>query len=190
MNILIGILGIHGSREEHAEKMQELGCETVFLRNINDFENIDGIILPGGESTSFMLLLKKTGIENILKEYILERNIPTFGTCAGSILLSSFRTKNKINALDITIDRNAYGRQIDSFSDEIHIKGEDRLFHAIFIRAPQISRVGKNITVLAEYKKNPVLIEYKNILAATFHPELTDDIRIHQLFLDSILFKK
>ena len=184
--ITIGILGIHGSREEHAEKMQQLGCKTIFLRNKKDFENIDGIILPGGESTAFKLLLEKTGIENILKEYIIEKKIPTFGTCAGSILLSSSATKNNLNILDIEIDRNAYGRQIDSFSDEIKIEGLKNQFHAIFIRAPQIASVGTNIKILAEYKNKPVLVQSENILAATFHPELTNDLRVHEIFLEMI----
>ncbi len=180
---------MHGSREEHAEKMQQLGCETIFLRNEKDFEGIDGIILPGGESTSFKLLLEKTGLEKTLKKYIDEKKIATFGTCAGIILLSSSGTKNNMNVLDIAIDRNAYGRQIDSFSDEIEIEGFSKKFHAIFIRAPQIKSIGENIKVLARYDNKPILVQSENILAATFHPELTNDKRIHEIFYNMIIKK-
>ena len=185
---IIGILGIHGSREEHAEKMQQLGFETIFLREKEDYKNISGIILPGGESSSFGRLLEWTETRKILEKKIKEEHIPVFGTCAGAILLAQKGSEYSLQALDIDIDRNAYGRQVDSFSDEVEIKGNPEKFHAVFIRAPKITRVGEDIEVLAKEGNTPVLVRdnQKNILASSFHPELTSDTRIHEIFAKMI----
>lgn len=188
----IGILGLHGSKDEHAKIIEQLGHMVVFLKNKNDFAQLDGIILPGGESTSFGRLLEWSRIKNILKTKILEENIPVFGTCAGSILLASSGSEYCIGALNMKIDRNAYGRQVDSFSDTICIqtnkKKENKTFHAIFIRAPKIKDIQSDIEILAEYKNSPVLVRSKTSprLAATFHPELTNDHTIHKIFIDMI----
>lgn len=188
---IIGILGIHGSREEHAEAMQKLGFETVFLREKEDYENISGIILPGGESSSFGRLLEWTDTREVLRRKIVEDGIPVFGTCAGAILLAHLGSEYALDVIDIDIDRNAYGRQIDSFSDDIEIAALDNAsekFHALFIRAPKISRVGEHVEVLAKYNEKPVLVQdsQKKILVSTFHPELTKDLRIHKIFAEMI----
>jgi 5'-phosphate synthase pdxT subunit len=184
----IGILALHGSREEHAKAMEKLGYDIVFLREEKDFKNISGIILPGGESSSFGRLLEWSGIRNILEKKILEENIPTFGTCAGAILLAKKGSEYSIGAIDIEIDRNAYGRQVDSFSEEIEIRGESEKFHALFIRAPKIIATGESVEILAKERENPVLVQnsQKNILVSTFHPELTNDTRIHEIFAEMI----
>lgn len=193
----IGILGLHGSREEHAVAMKILGYKTVLLRKKEDFSDISGIILPGGESSSFGRVLKWSGLENILKEKILQEKIPVFGTCAGAILLAKKGSDYSIGAIDIEIDRNAYGRQIDSFAQDIIIQGEEKKFHALFIRAPKIVKINtdrinredvESVEILSKESENPVLVRdtKKKILVATFHPELTKDTRIHEIFVRMI----
>jgi len=182
-SVNIGILGVHGSREEHALALKSLGAPSIVLRSPEDFKKIDGIILPGGESTSFGRLLQWSNLLTPLKKAIFEQNIPVFGTCAGAILLSQKGSEYGLSALDIEINRNAYGRQIDSFSESIQIDTDPTPFHAVFIRAPQILSCGKEVQILASYNKTPVLVQEKNRLACTFHPELTKDFRIHDRFL-------
>ncbi len=188
----IGILGFHGSREEHAKMMNKLGYECLFLRTPEDFLEICGIILPGGESGSFGRVLQWSGIREILKQKILKEHIPVFGTCAGSILLAQNGSEYSFGALDIDVERNAYGRQIDSFSTEISLMlpEEDykKPFRAIFIRAPRISRVGKNCEIFATHNENPILVRdfSQKILVSTFHPELTTDDRIHKIFAEML----
>lgn len=184
----IGILGVHGSREEHAEKMQQLGCDTCFIRSLEDLEGIDGIILPGGESTSFGRLMNWSGIYTAIQNKIVKEHLPVFGTCAGAILLSASGSDFSMGALDIAVDRNAYGSQVESFSDEVFIPMFHDTFHSLFIRAPKIVSVGESVEVLAEYNTSPVLVRSREFpfLASTFHPELTSDIRIHSFFLNMI----
>ncbi len=185
--MLIGILGVHGSREEHANHIHRLGAQTRFVRNSEDLKGIDGIIFPGGESTSFGRLMQWSGFAEVLTHKIVNEKLPVFGTCAGAILLSNSGSEFSMHALDIVVDRNAYGRQVDSFSEEISIPlFPDKPFHCIFIRAPKIASVGANAHVLARYNDYPILVQSIShpILAATFHPELTDDARIHEYFLN------
>lgn len=179
----IGILGVHGSREEHALALKSLGAKSIFLRSPKDFTTIDGIILPGGESTSFGRLLQWSNLLEPLKNAIFKQNLPVLGTCAGAILLSSEGSEYGLGALDIEINRNAYGRQVDSFSENILLENDPQPFHAIFIRAPQILSCGKEVNILASYNASPVLVQQKNRIACTFHPELTHDFRIHERFL-------
>ena len=133
MQKTIGILGMHGSREEHATMMESLGYQTILLREKKDYENISGIILPAGESTSFGRLLNWTDTKEIFEQKILQEHIPVFGTCAGAILLSQKGSEYGINAIDIDIKRNAYGRQVDSFGDEIFMKGIENNNEKFFI---------------------------------------------------------
>lgn len=182
----IGILGAHGSREEHEKIMSRLGCEICFLRTQADFFEIDGIILPGGESTSFGRLIHWSGIESSLRACILEKKIPVLGTCAGAILLAFAGSEYSLGAIDIEVQRNAYGRQVDSFSESLYLINDPVPFHSVFIRAPQIVRVGENVEVLAKYNEQPVLVRENNVLACTFHPELTMDDRVHRIFMDMI----
>ncbi|MEI7510580.1 MAG: pyridoxal 5'-phosphate synthase glutaminase subunit PdxT [Candidatus Peregrinibacteria bacterium] len=184
----IGILGFHGSREEHANSMQKLGFQTVFLRTPEDFHDIAGIILPGGESGSFGRSLLWSGVREMLAQKILQEKIPVFGTCAGSILLAKNGSEYSLGAIDMDVDRNAYGRQVDSFSTEIVLPGEELPFHAIFIRAPKIIRVGQGCKILAEHAGNPILVHNSSqkILVSSFHPELTPDTRIHKIFAEMV----
>lgn len=189
---IIGILGVHGSREEHAHHMQKLGFETRFIRKKEDGEGIVGLIFPGGESTSFGRLMDWSGIREMLIEKIVTEKIPVLGTCAGAILLSSAGSEYSMNVLDITVDRNAYGSQVDSFSDEVYIPILEEYFHSIFIRAPKIVGYGPSVEVLAEYNNTPILVQNQEhtIMAATFHPELSDSLQIHRIFADMITKKK
>lgn len=188
MRKTIGILGMHGSREEHAQMMEKLGYETRFLRSKQDFSDISGIILPGGESTSFGRLLDWTGTKEVFQMKVLQEKLPVFGTCAGSILLAKEGSEYSIGALDITVDRNAYGRQIDSFSEEVTVKNFLSPFHAVFIRAPKIAKVSEDLEILAEHDGNPIVVKdsERNILVSTFHPELTTDTRIHEIFAQMV----
>ncbi len=178
----IGILALQGAFLEHQKKINELGAETVLIRNLSDAQsrNFDGIILPGGESTTMKKLLGKTGLDSWVKK-AGESGLPIFGTCAGLIILAD------MGLLDVKVERNAYGSQLDSFEDDIKCEirnAKSEMIKGIFIRAPKIVSVGKSVQVFANHKDIPVLVRQKNIMAASFHPELADDTRIHEFFLE------
>ena len=179
----IGVLSIQGSFEEHKNAVSSLGIETVLVKTKEDFEKIDALILPGGESTTMYSLIKEYDLEKLLIDRIKE-GMKVLGTCAGMILLS----KNILGLIDIKVDRNAYGRQLDSFKTEIEF--QDKNIEAIFIRAPKITSFGSNVEVLAKFEDNPVLLKQGNILVASFHPELTDDRTIYEYFLEEIWYTK
>jgi len=171
----IGILALQGAFAEHGKMLEKLGCKVVYIRTLADAVGVDACVIPGGESTTMKSLMKQTGLD----EWLIDKGesgLPIFGTCAGVIILKN------LGLLNIDVERNAYGRQLDSFESDI-VWSPDSKFHGIFIRAPKIISVGKDVEVLAKYKNNPVLIRQKNILGATFHPELADDARIHEYFL-------
>jgi pyridoxal 5'-phosphate synthase pdxT subunit len=182
----IGVLALQGDFDAHRRRLEELGAEVVLVKKPEQLSEIDGLIIPGGESGTFLKLLGEEGLAK-LKDFV--RAKPTFGTCAGCILLAANVENPKqvgLGALDITVRRNAYGRQIDSsiregrfFNDPIEM---------VFIRAPKIERVGEGVEVIATEGKEkvPVLVRNGKTLAATFHPELSDDRRIHQYFLDLV----
>lgn len=196
----IGVLALQGAIEEHLEIIaqagQNLGLSVELIRVIDpqDLEGLDGLVMPGGESTSMTLIGGKSGTLEAV-QYLLDQGIPTFGTCAGAILLSKNVKRNEkaeektgvFPQLDVHILRNGYGRQVNSFSTKMEINGFDKSFEGIFIRAPRFSSIGSNIDVLAETRGDPVLIRNDSILAATFHPELTTDTRIHEYFLKMVL---
>lgn len=181
----IGILAVQGDFEAHAAMLEQLGVESVEVRKPEDLESCDGLILPGGESTTQLQFLQEEGLsEEILKFAALGGAI--FGTCAGAILLATEVLNPKqdsLKLLDVTVLRNGYGRQVAS--DVVH--GPSKLrqdsLEMVFIRGPIIERIGQGIEVLAEYAGKPVLVQRGHILAATFHPELTDDTTVHQHFL-------
>lgn len=184
---LIGVLALQGAFEVHARRLAELGATTRLVRKPEDLDELDGLILPGGESTTFLKHLERAGFYDVLNEFVHTK--PVFGTCAGSILLASEvlnPTQRSFAALDITVERNAYGRQNDS----IILRAETPLpggpLEMVFIRAPRISRLGLGIQTLATRNNDPVLIRQGHILAATFHPELSEDRRVHALFLDMV----
>ncbi len=179
----IGVLALQGDFDAHRRRLEELGAEVVLVRKPEQFDEIDGLVIPGGESTTFLKLLGRDTLQK-LNEFV--RTKPTFGTCAGAILLAK-QVENPhqpgLDALDITIRRNGYGRQIDStIVEEPSTLGGDPL-EMVFIRAPRIERVGVGVEVLAKRGDEPVLVRKGRVMAATFHPELSEDRRVHQEFL-------
>jgi 5'-phosphate synthase pdxT subunit len=179
----VGILALQGDFDAHSKRLSELGAEPVLVRKPEQLENIDGLIIPGGESSVFLNLLGDRGFKK-LSEFV--RNKPTFGTCAGCILLArevENPAQEGVGALDITVRRNAYGRQIDSAILEGQTKLEGGPLEQVYIRAPRIERVGPEVEVLAERDGYPVLIRQGKAMAATFHPELSVDTRVHAEFL-------
>src|SRR5271170_5441952 len=180
----IGVLALQGDFDAHRRRLEELGAEVVLVKNPEQLDEIDGLIIPGGESGTFLKLLGEAGFEK-LKEFV--RSKPTFGTCAGAILLATEVENPKqfgLGAIDIRIRRNAYGRQIDSSIREGRFGKEP--IEMVFIRAPKIERVGPGVEVIATEGDDPVAVRQGRVMAATFHPELSDDTRVHQAFLDLI----
>ncbi len=180
----IGVLAIQGDFDAHRKRLEELGAEVMLVRKPQQLDEIDGLVIPGGESGAFLKILGEQGIEK-LKEFV--RLKPTFGTCAGAIMLAKEITNPEqpgLGALDIRIRRNAYGRQIDS-SIRTGLLGDSPL-EMVFIRAPKIESVGPGVEVLATEGKDPVVVRQGKAMAATFHPELSDDTRVHRAFLELI----
>ncbi|MGO8983472.1 MAG: pyridoxal 5'-phosphate synthase glutaminase subunit PdxT [Terriglobales bacterium] len=180
----IGVLALQGDFDAHRRRLEELGAEVVLVKKSEQLNQVDGLVIPGGESGTFLKLLGEAGFAK-LKEFV--RVKPTFGTCAGCILLATEVENPRqagLGALDITVRRNAYGRQIDSSIREGRFLDEP--VEMVFIRAPKIERTGKDVEVIATEGDDPVLVRRGQTLAATFHPELSDDPRIHQYFLDLV----
>src|SRR5277367_2696892 len=185
----IGVLALQGDFDAHRRRLEELGVEVVLVKKPEQLETIDGLVIPGGESGTFLKLLGEEGFAK-LKEFVQAK--PTFGTCAGAILLASEVENPKqqgLGAINIRIRRNAYGRQIDSSIREgrlISQKQEDSPLEMVFIRAPKIEHIGAGVEVIATEGTDPVAVRQGRVMAATFHPELSDDPRVHQLFLDLV----
>ena len=180
----IGVLALQGDFDAHRRRLEELGANVVLVRKPEQLDEVDGLVIPGGESGTFLKLLGEKGFER-LKNFV--RAKPTFGTCAGCILLATEVENPKqqgLGALDITVRRNAYGRQIDSSIREGQFLSDP--IEMVFIRAPKIERTGEGVEVIATEGKDPVLVRKGRSLAATFHPELSEDPRIHQYFLDLV----
>jgi 5'-phosphate synthase pdxT subunit len=179
----IGVLALQGDFDAHRRRLEELGAEVVLVRNPEDFAGIDGLVIPGGESSAFLKLLGQRTLQ-ALTDFVHAK--PTFGTCAGAIMLArevENPSQPGLNALDIAIRRNAYGRQIDSTILQANTRLGSEPLEMVFIRAPRIENVGKGVEVLAERDGDPVLVRQGKVMAATFHPELSDDTRVHQEFL-------
>lgn len=179
----IGVLALQGDFDAHRRRLEELGAEVVLVRNPEQLDQVDGLIIPGGESSTFLKLLGESGFQK-LAEFV--RNKPTFGTCAGAILLArdvQDPPQQGLGALDITIRRNAYGRQLESTILKSLTKLDGPELEQVYIRAPRIEQVGDSVEVLAERGGFPVLVRQGNKMAATFHPELSDDTRVHAEFL-------
>ena len=180
----IGVLALQGDFDAHRKRLEELGAKVVLVRKPEQLDKIDGLVIPGGESSTFLKLLGEKGFKK-LKEFVHVK--PTFGTCAGAILLANEvenPKQNGLGVLDIGIRRNAYGRQLDSSIREGKLNGAP--IEMVFIRAPKIERVGSNVEVLATEGKDPVAVRQGNVMAATFHPELSHDSRLHRVFLDLV----
>ncbi|MDE3197029.1 MAG: pyridoxal 5'-phosphate synthase glutaminase subunit PdxT [Acidobacteriota bacterium] len=189
----VGVLALQGDFEAHQRALERAGAEAVQVRTAEDLEGVDGLVIPGGESTTMLKLLNYTDLKEPLRRFLREK--PVFGTCAGAILLATDvqnPTQESFGAVDMTVERNAYGRQIDSRvarlepAQEFQQRAGKGDMEAVFIRAPIIRRTGPGVKVLAEYKGDPVLVEQGRHLIATFHPELTGDARVHKLFLNKI----
>jgi pyridoxal 5'-phosphate synthase pdxT subunit len=183
--VKIGILAVQGDFEAHAAMLQQLGAQTTEVRTPADLEGCDGLILPGGESTTQLKFLREEGLADKIVKFA-EHGGAIFGTCAGAILLAKdvkHPQQDSLNLVDMTVVRNAYGRQIasDVVSGTTTLKKEP--LEMVFIRGPVIERAGPGVKVLAEYAGKPALVQRENILAATFHPELTDDTTVHEHFL-------
>ncbi|PYX15793.1 MAG: pyridoxal 5'-phosphate synthase glutaminase subunit PdxT [Acidobacteria bacterium] len=180
----IGVLALQGDFDAHRKRLEELGTKVVLVKKPEQLDEIDGLVIPGGESGTFLNLLGEAGFEK-LKQFV--RVKPTFGTCAGAILLANEVENPRqegLGALDIRIRRNAYGRQIDS-SIRTGKLGNSPL-EMVFIRAPKIERVGPNVEVVATEGSDPVAVRQGRVMASTFHPELSDDTRVHRAFLDLV----
>ncbi len=183
----IGVLALQGAFDVHAKRLALLGANTQLIRKPGQLAALDGLVIPGGESTTFLWHLERSGFYDILNDFVHTR--PVFGTCAGCILLAKDvenPTQRSFGVLDITVQRNAYGRQNDSaiLTSQTSLPGGP--LEMVFIRAPRITRLGPSIQTLATRDGDPTLIRQGKLLAATFHPELSDDIRVHQLFLDIV----
>ncbi|WP_366116494.1 pyridoxal 5'-phosphate synthase glutaminase subunit PdxT [uncultured Cetobacterium sp.] len=184
----VGVLALQGAFIEHANTLKKLGVEPILIKNTQDLKDIKGLILPGGESTAIGKLLVDLDLISPIRN-LIENGLPIFGTCAGMILLAknlSNDSRKHLATMDITVKRNAYGRQNDSFYTENNFKGIDSTVEMVFIRAPYIESIGPNVDILAKVDSNIVAAREKNMLVTSFHPELTSDLKVHKYFLDII----
>jgi 5'-phosphate synthase pdxT subunit len=188
--VLVGVLALQGAFDAHARRLAELGVESRLVKDIPDLDGLDGIILPGGESTTMSNLLVASGLGVVLASR-LHDGLPVFGTCAGMIMMAHTINDGRpdqisLDAMDIKVRRNGYGRQNDSFEQDISISSLDTPFHALFIRAPIIESIGSDVEVLASVGEHPVLVRQAQAFASSFHPELVSDLRVHEIFLSMI----
>jgi 5'-phosphate synthase pdxT subunit len=174
----IGVLALQGAFREHVQALRALGADAVEVRLPEELDGLDGLVVPGGESTTISRLASLYGLDDAIRAF----KGPVFGTCAGMILLD----RRHLGMLDLEVERNAYGRQVASFEADLELAGDDRPLRGVFIRAPRVSGVGADVEVLAEHDGEPVLLRQGRILVASFHPELTDDTRVHERFLDLV----
>jgi 5'-phosphate synthase pdxT subunit len=180
----IGVLALQGDFDAHRKRLEELGARVVLVKKPEQLDQIDGLVIPGGESSTFLKLLGEKGFEK-LEQFV--RVKPTFGTCAGAILLANEVENPKqkgLGVLDIRIRRNAYGRQVDSSIREGKLHGSP--IEMVFIRAPKIERVGPDVEVIATEGNDPVAVRQGSVMAATFHPELSSNTRVHRVFLELV----
>lgn len=186
--MIIGVSGIQGDFREHKWMIEKLGHESYVVRTPEDLEKVDGLIIPGGESTTMIRIMKRIGLFEKLKEKILN-GLPVYGTCAGLIVLAKEienYPQESLGVIDIKVMRNAYGRQVDSFNEMVEIKGFDKPFKAIFIRAPRVDAWGPEVEILSTLNNHPIMLRQKNVLVTSFHPELTDDTRVHEYFIKMV----
>jgi 5'-phosphate synthase pdxT subunit len=174
----IGVLALQGNFREHAQMLRGLGVDVVEVRKSAELDGLDGLVIPGGESTTFTKLMHLYGLDEGIRSF----DRPVFGTCAGMIVLD----RDHLGLVDVSVRRNAFGRQVASFETDLRVTGLDTPVRAVFIRAPWVEDVGPGVEVLAEIDGRPVLAREGRFLVAAFHPELTDDTRLHELFLESV----
>jgi pyridoxal 5'-phosphate synthase pdxT subunit len=181
-----GVLALQGDFREHAVSLAAAGAEVVLVRSPADLSNLDALVLPGGESTTMGSLAERFGLMSPLREAV-GAGLPTLGTCAGMILLAAGTTGDRVQpqlgVLDVVVERNAFGRQVDSFEADLEVAGLADPVRGVFIRAPWVHRVGPGVEVLAAVNGHPVMVRQRNVLGTSFHPELTGDLRIHRLLL-------
>ncbi len=188
--VLVGVLALQGAFDAHVQRLTDLGLESRLVKNTSDLVDLDGIILPGGESTTMSNLLVASDLGVELSKR-LHDGLPVFGTCAGMIMMARTIHDGRpdqisLDVMDIQVRRNGYGRQNDSFEQDITITSLDSPFHALFIRAPVIESIGNDVEVLASIDERPVLVRQAYALASSFHPELVTDLRVHEIFLSII----
>jgi 5'-phosphate synthase pdxT subunit len=174
----IGVLALQGAFREHARALELLGAEVVEVRLPEELDGLDGLVIPGGESTTMLRLAELYGLDGAIDRY----RGPVLGTCAGMIVLD----RNHLGLADLEVDRNAYGRQVWSFEADVDLEGDELPLRGVFIRAPRVHELGAGVEVLGELDGEPVLVRDGRLLLATFHPELTDDLRVHALFLEMV----
>jgi 5'-phosphate synthase pdxT subunit len=188
--VKVGVLALQGAFVAHGRVLRALGAEPREVRGPEDLGQVDALVLPGGESTTMGFLLISSSLQQPIRERINE-GMPVFGTCAGLILLAEGVRDGRpdqqgFGVLDVDVRRNAFGRQVDSFEADLDVDGLDTPFHGVFIRAPIVERAGAEVEVLARVDDKPVLVRQGHLLAAAFHPELSDDDRIHRMFLEEV----
>lgn len=186
----VGVLALQGAVEPHADALADLGAAVAPVRTPEQLADVGALVVPGGESTTMSKLLDTSGLAAPLRER-LAAGMPAFGTCAGMIVLArevldGRADQRSYDAIDITVRRNAFGRQVDSFEADLQVEGLDAPFHAVFIRAPFVEATGPDVEVLASVDGHPVLCRSGSVLVSAFHPELTTDRRLHEIFLRSI----
>ncbi len=190
MNPAVGVLALQGGFAAHADILESLGARVTEVRTAAQLAGLDGLVLPGGESTTISMLLERSGLLEPLRAQ-LESGLAVLGTCAGMILLAQQLEDGRpdqhtLGALDITVRRNAYGTQLESFEADVEVSGLGQPFHAVFIRAPVVERAGPDVEVLSRLEGRPVLCRSGSVMAAAFHPELSNDNRIHDTFLAAL----
>ena len=187
---LVGVLALQGASALHLEALRALGAEAVEVRTPEELAGVDALVLPGGESTTISMMLERNELFEPLAER-LAAGMPAFGTCAGMILLATTvldgrPDQRSFSTLPISVRRNGFGRQVDSFETDLDVAGLDTPFHGVFIRAPRIVEASPEVEVLAHYDGEPVLVRHGRVMAASFHPELGGDVRVHATFLQEV----
>jgi 5'-phosphate synthase pdxT subunit len=176
--VTVGVLALQGAFREHAAMLRRLGADVVEVRVPKELDGLDGLVIPGGESTTILHLAELYGLDEAIRAY----RGPVLGTCAGMIILD----REHLGLADLVVDRNAYGRQLKSFEADVLLDGDDQPLRGVFIRSPRIRELGPGVEVLGELDGEPVLVRDRSLLLAAFHPELTEDTRVHERFLDMV----
>ena len=177
-SLRIGVLALQGAFREHAAALRKLGADVVEVRLPDELDGLEGLVIPGGESTTIMRLAELYGLDGAIRSY----SGAVFGTCAGMIVLD----REHLDLADLVVDRNAFGRQVRSFEADVDLTGDEIPLHGVFIRAPRIRDLGEGVEVLGELDGEPVLVRDGRLLLASFHPELTHDLRVHELFMTMV----
>lgn len=193
MSVAVGVLALQGDTREHLAALNEAGAEAVTVRRLAELHSVDALVIPGGESTAMSHLLREFELLEPLRG-LLRDGMPAYGSCAGMILLAGEildagvpgRAALPLGGIDMTVRRNAFGRQVDSFEEDLTVTGIDGPVHAVFIRAPWVERVGPEVEVLATAAGHPVAVRQGRMLATSFHPEMTGDRRVHAMFVDMV----